>query len=53
MIQRKVDIKTVQAIAHWMHPVVLEIYAETATAAMRRAVETAEPLPARSRPRRR
>lgn len=40
MIHRNVDIKTVQAIGHWKHPdVVLEIYAETTTAAMRKAVE--------------
>lgn len=40
MIQRHVDIKTVQAVGHWKHPeVVLEIYAEATTAAMRQAVE--------------
>jgi integrase len=54
MIQRKVDIKTVQAIGHWKHPdVVLEIYAETTTAAMRRAVELIGPhsqsIPGRAR----
>lgn len=50
MIQRQVDIKTVQAVGHWKHPdVVLEIYAETTTAAMRRAVETVGSFPARSR----
>lgn len=53
MIQRNVDIKTVQAVGHWKHPqVVLEIYAETTTAAMRRAVETVGPLTVRSRQRR-
>lgn len=44
MIQRNVDIKTVQAIGHWKHPdVVLEMYAETTTAALRRAVEMVGP----------
>lgn len=44
MIQRNVDIKTVQAVGHWKHPeVVLEIYAEATTAAMRRAVEVVGP----------
>lgn len=44
MIQRQVDIKTVQAIGHWKSPdVVLEIYAETTTAAMRQAVEMVGP----------
>lgn len=53
MIQRNVDIKTVQAVGHWKHPdVVLEIYAEATTAAMRRAVETVGRLPIRSRSRR-
>lgn len=53
MIQRNVDIKTVQAVGHWKHPdVVLEIYAEATTAAMRRAVEVVSRLPARSRSRR-
>lgn len=54
MIQRHVDIKTVQAVGHWKHPdVVLEIYAEATTAAMRRAVEVVSQRPGRSRSTRR
>jgi integrase len=53
MIQRHVDIKTVQAVGHWKRPtVVLDIYAETTTAAMKAAVEAvsdSQPVPARGR----
>jgi integrase len=52
MLQRGVDLKTVQAIGHWKTAdVVLDIYAETTSKAARAAVELVAG-PKRSRPRR-
>jgi integrase len=53
MIQRKVDLKTVQAIGHWKTAnVMLDIYAEANPKAARAAVEMVAPLSQRSRDRR-
>ena len=53
MLQRGVDLKTVQAIGHWKSAdVVLDIYAETTSRAARQAVELVGSLPKRSRPKR-
>jgi integrase len=53
MIQRKVDLKTVQAIGHWKTAdVVLDIYAEANPMAARAAVEIVGGLPRLSRKKR-
>jgi len=53
MIQRKVDLKTVQAIGHWKTAdVVLDIYAEANPTKARAAVELVGAFPSRSRSKR-